>query len=157
MWISLCADVPSDIRWCVLSHGEQQKCADMAVAFNSKNLIPKIKCVYGTSVDDCMKKIQVCTLRTLTFKRLNDLGLLYCLLEEEHSFLWRAEDILSLYFLLSFFFFHFYIINVYSSNMLMLCFRQNKEADAITLDGGYIYTAGKSFGLIPAVGESYTG
>ncbi len=59
----VCVDVSSHLRWCVLSNGEQQKCTDMAVAFKSKNLIPDIQCVYGTSVEDCMKKIQVCQSR----------------------------------------------------------------------------------------------
>lgn len=55
-----CACQHTDVlRWCVLSSGEQQKCGDMGSEFQKKGLTPAIKCIYGDSVTDCMKKIKV--------------------------------------------------------------------------------------------------
>lgn len=59
IYLSLYLSIDKTLRWCVLSSGEQQKCSDMAIAFKSKGLTPDIMCVYGDSVTDCMKKIQV--------------------------------------------------------------------------------------------------
>lgn len=53
------ANIAEGLRWCVVSDGEQKKCSDMGSAFQSKGLRPEVKCVYGESVTDCMKKIKV--------------------------------------------------------------------------------------------------
>lgn len=43
----------------MISSAEQQKCADMGSAFQSKGLIPAVQCLYADSVTDCMEKIKV--------------------------------------------------------------------------------------------------
>ena len=45
-------------RWCVISDYEMMKCESMIMAFAAKNLRPDLNCVRGTSVQDCMYKIQ---------------------------------------------------------------------------------------------------
>jgi len=44
-------------RWCVISDYEMMKCEHMIMAFAAKNLKPDLNCVMGTSVQDCMYKI----------------------------------------------------------------------------------------------------
>lgn len=57
--VCVLVDIPETLTWCVLSDGEQRKCEDMALAFRNKGLMPNIQCLYGTSNEDCMEKIQV--------------------------------------------------------------------------------------------------
>nr|XP_015300315.1 PREDICTED: melanotransferrin [Macaca fascicularis] len=78
-----------EVRWCVTSDPEQQKCSNMSTAFREAGIQPSLLCVQGTSPDHCIQLIAA------------------------------------------------------------------QEADAITLDGGAIYEAGKEHGLKPVVGEVY--
>lgn len=79
----------SQMKWCTMSVGEEQKCVQMRTAFDTQNLSPAVVCVAGDSVDDCMIKIH------------------------------------------------------------------EGRADLVTLDGGYVYTAGKEYSLKPVIQETY--
>lgn len=72
--IRVSVNIPDVLRWCVVSSSEQQKCADMASAFKSKGLTPDIKCVYGDSVPDCMKKIKVTNVSLMIINSIKTLN-----------------------------------------------------------------------------------
>jgi len=44
-------------RWCVISDYEMMKCENMIMAYAAKNLRPDLNCIRGSSVQDCMYKI----------------------------------------------------------------------------------------------------
>uniref|UniRef100_UPI00398E48E3 melanotransferrin n=1 Tax=Pristiophorus japonicus TaxID=55135 RepID=UPI00398E48E3 len=78
-----------EIRWCVTSTLEMNKCNHMKEAFESAKMHPLMSCIIAASALDCAKKIA------------------------------------------------------------------NKEADAVSLDGGNLYRAAKEHKLKPVVGEKY--
>lgn len=56
-----CCHWPDVLRWCTLSTIEQRKCTDMRDAFQTRGLVPRIECVFGESVKNCMQRIKVAT------------------------------------------------------------------------------------------------
>ncbi|OAF65402.1 Serotransferrin, partial [Intoshia linei] len=47
------------VRWCCISKQEMSKCELMIMAFESKSLSPKLNCILGKSVQDCLKMISL--------------------------------------------------------------------------------------------------
>ncbi|XP_049631578.1 melanotransferrin [Suncus etruscus] len=60
--------LPRDLRWCVLSTPEIQKCGDMAVAFSRQRLKPEIQCVSAESPQHCMQQIQAGQIDAVTLR-----------------------------------------------------------------------------------------
>ncbi|XP_021352485.1 melanotransferrin-like isoform X1 [Mizuhopecten yessoensis] len=44
-------------RWCVISKDEKSKCQTMLMAFEAKDLRPRLDCILGSSTDNCMSMI----------------------------------------------------------------------------------------------------
>lgn len=44
-------------RWCVISQDEKSKCQTMLMAFEAKDLRPRLDCILGSSTDNCMSMI----------------------------------------------------------------------------------------------------
>lgn len=58
---SCCCHGPDVLRWCTLSTSEQTKCTDMRNAFQTRGLTPRVECVFGESVTNCLQRIKVTT------------------------------------------------------------------------------------------------
>lgn len=56
---SCCCHWPDVLRWCTLSTIEQRKCTDMRDAFQTRGLTPRVECVFGESVKNCLQRIKV--------------------------------------------------------------------------------------------------
>lgn len=46
-----------DVKWCVITKEEMEKCERMKLAFAAKGLKPNLNCIFGVSTINCMKLI----------------------------------------------------------------------------------------------------
>ncbi|XP_017747730.1 PREDICTED: melanotransferrin isoform X3 [Rhinopithecus bieti] len=121
--------LPPYLRWCVLSAPEIQKCGDMAVAFGRQRLKPEIQCVSAKSPQHCMEQIQAFNRQAL-----------------HHTVCWPLARC--------------WRGGAWPSGGWPCTGRPTPsmragQIDTVTLSGEDVYTAGKTYGLVPAAGEHY--